>query len=219
MDKKQWAIVLAGGDPVRPELVHRLPSPAYVVAADSGLSQAPALGIEVDAIVGDLDSADTAAVAEAEERGVAVHRHPVDKDATDLELALRHVVETGYRRVVLVGGAGGRIDHFLANALVLTSGEFAPIDVEWLVGDSRLLVVRRQAEITGAPGDHVTILAVGGPAVGVETTGLRWSLQAATLAPGSTHGVSNELTDEQATISLDAGTLLIIHTLRQEEPA
>ena len=52
------AIVLAGGDPVDPALRTMLPADAVVVAADSGLHQGELLGLHVDYVVGDLDSAD-----------------------------------------------------------------------------------------------------------------------------------------------------------------
>src|SRR6185312_10494011 len=82
------AIVLAGGDPVGPELRTFLPDTAVVIAADSGLHQATRLGLHVDYVVGDFDSADPAAVEAARAAGAVVDRHPAEKDATDLELAL-----------------------------------------------------------------------------------------------------------------------------------
>ena len=54
------------------------------------------------------------------------------------------------------------------------------------------------------------LLAVGGPATGITTTGLRWALTDGTLAPGSSRGVSNEFTGDAAEITLTAGVLLAI---------
>src|SRR6476646_2864971 len=80
------AIVLAGGDPVEPTLRTLLPDDAVVIAADSGLHQAEILGLHVDYVVGDLDSADPDAVERARVAGAVVERHPAEKDATDLAL-------------------------------------------------------------------------------------------------------------------------------------
>ena len=82
------AIVLAGGDPVATRIRDHLPADADVIAADSGLHLAGPLGLTVACVVGDLDSADPAAVDAAVAAGATVERHPVDKDATDLELAI-----------------------------------------------------------------------------------------------------------------------------------
>jgi thiamine pyrophosphokinase len=43
-----------------------------------------------------------------------VIRRPPDKDYTDTELALSLLEEKGARRIWLVGGGGGRLDHLLA---------------------------------------------------------------------------------------------------------
>src|SRR5712691_7547391 len=158
------AIVLAGGDPVEPTLRTLLPDGAVVVAADSGLHQADPLGLRVDYVVGDLDSADPAAVERARAAGAVVERHPVDKDATDLELALDVARERGARRITVVGGAGGRLDHFLANVALLASPRFADLEVDARLGDAYVAVAqggRPPHVITGAAGSLVTLLPAG----------------------------------------------------------
>ena len=106
--------------PSSPTLRTRLPEDAVVIAADSGLHQARrSLGLHVDCVVGDLDSADPAAVERGPRRGADVERHPAEKDATDLELAFDCARDRGAQRITVVGGAGGRLDHFLANVALL----------------------------------------------------------------------------------------------------
>jgi thiamine pyrophosphokinase len=205
------ALVFAGGEPLPAELARRLPgADALVVAADSGLEHARALGRRVDLVVGDFDSADPDVVAAAEAEGTTVERHPVAKDQTDLELALRAAAARGASRIVVVGGYGGRLDHFLANALALAGPAADGVAVEWVTGEALVTVVRSEAEIAGEPGDLCSLLAVGGPARGVRTQGLRYPLEGEDLAPGSTRGVSNELTGTVAHVSVEAGTVLAV---------
>lgn len=204
-------LVFAGGDPVDGDVAARLPqSDATVVAADSGVEVALALGRRVDLVIGDFDSADPAAVEAAVASGAEVRRYPTDKDQSDLELALHAARAGGATRVIVVGGYGGRLDHFLANSLLLASPAFADLDIEALVGDSRITVIHRKASLSGAPGDLCSLLAVGGPARGVRTTGLRFPLEGEDLLPGSTRGVSNEFSEPVATVSLDHGALLAV---------
>jgi thiamine pyrophosphokinase len=207
------AIVLAGGDPVEPRVSDLLPADAFVVAADSGVHLAEVLGLRVDCIVGDFDSADPAAVDAAVAGGAAVEQHPVDKDATDLELALVAAQERGAEHVVVVGGSGGRFDHLLANVALLAHARFAGLRIEALVGEARVTVVRgggAPTSIGGAPGDLVSLLPAGGDARGVTTEGLRFPLHAEALAAGTTRGVSNVLVEVPAFVSLEEGTLLVV---------
>lgn len=208
MEKIRTAVVLAGGEPVDPTT--RVPPADLVIAADSGVHHARALGLHVDLVVGDLDSIEGHELDAAVAAGAAVERHATDKDATDLELALRAAVDRGAERIVVAGIGGGRLDHFLANVLVLASAPFAETRIEAIVGSARLAVVHDKAVLDGAPGDLVTLLPVGGAAVGVRTTGLRFALDGERLDPGTTRGVSNELTDSHATVTVDDGVLLVV---------
>jgi len=207
------AVVLAGGDPVAPRVRSLLPGGAIVIAADSGLHQAALLDLEVDLIVGDLDSVDPAALEASIARGARVERHPIAKDETDLELALRAASLLHVERVFVVGGAGGRLDHFLANLVLLASPQLAHLEIEALVGSARVRPIHEIAELHGKPGDLVTLLALGGPARGVRTTGLAYPLDGEDLLPGSTRGVSNELCASSATVSLSEGVVLAVQPL------
>ena len=207
------AIVLAGGDPVEPRLRTLLPDDAVVIAADSGLHQAELLGLHVDYVVGDFDSADPDAVERARIAGAAIERHPVEKDATDLELAFDVARDRGAREVTVVGGSGGRLDHFLANVALLASHRFADLVIDARIGDAHVVVVqggRSPHVITGVAGSLVTLLPIGGDASGITTTGLQYPLQGATLRPGTSRGVSNVLIAERGSVVLEHGTLLVV---------
>ena len=207
MGLRAW--VVAGGelpDAERVEELKRASPPDFLVAADSGADAALALGLRVDVIVGDFDSVSSQALAAAGRQ----RRHPVDKDATDLELALREARDLGAERITLIGGGGGRLDHFLANVALLGGEDLAGVAVDALMGKARLWVVRSRQEITGRSGQVVSLLPLGGPARGVHTSGLRWALSGETLPAGSTRGVSNEMTGSRATVSLEGGVLLAI---------
>jgi thiamine pyrophosphokinase len=204
------AIVFTGGDTPPATALLGLAAPDLVVAADSGLHHAQGLGYRVDLVVGDLDSVDGAALDAAIAAGAEVERHPVAKDATDLELALMAARDRDCGRVVLVGGHGGRFDHLVANTLLLASPELAALEIEARIGAARLFVVRDACELHGVPGDRCSLLPVGGAAVGVRTEGLRFPLRHETLYAGSTRGVSNEFVVETARVALDDGVLLAV---------
>jgi thiamine pyrophosphokinase len=190
-----------------------LPKGAFVIAADSGLEHAAALGLHVDVLVGDLDSASAAAVRAAERAGVRVERHPIDKEATDLELALDYALATGANRVTVVSGGGGaRLDHHLAELVLLASQRYAPLRLDARIGSARAVPVHagKAVTLTGAAGAVLTLLALGGRASGITTSGLRWPLRGEALEPGSTRGVSNEIEAGPVRVELTGGTLLVV---------
>jgi thiamine pyrophosphokinase len=209
------AIVLAGGDPVDAALADDLPRDALVVAADGGLALAGPLGLHVDLLVGDLDSVDPDQRAAAEAAGTRVERHPVDKDATDLELALAAAAGAGVARITVVGGAGGRADHALANWLVLASHEHAACAVRSWSTSARTEVVRpgRPAQLAAPVGSLLSLVPVHGAAIGVTTSGLGFPLDGETLLPGSSRGVSNRFSAPRATVELTDGVLLAVRPL------
>jgi thiamine pyrophosphokinase len=204
------AIVFAGGDPVPVEVAPRLAAEAFVIAADSGLAQAVALGRPVDLVVGDLDSVDLDQLAAARATGSQVEAHPPEKDETDLELALDAALARGARAVTVVGGHGGRLDHLLANLTVLASPRWAAASVDAWLGDAYAVVVRDQAVLAGEAGTLLTLVALGADARGVRTEGLRYPLDDEDLATGTSRGVSNEFVGDRARIELRSGVLLAI---------
>jgi thiamine pyrophosphokinase len=203
------ALVIAGGDAPAP-IDATLAAAPLVIAADSGVGHALALGLAVDLVIGDLDSAVPDHVARAAAAGARVDRFPADKDATDLELALDAARALGATSVTVLGIGGGRLDHLLANLLLLTHDDYADVAVDALDGDTRVAVVRTRRELHGAIGSTVTLLPVGGPVRGITTTGLRWPLTDAELTPATTLGVSNEIVESPASVRVREGVLLAI---------
>ncbi|MGH9026640.1 MAG: thiamine diphosphokinase [Acidimicrobiia bacterium] len=212
------ALLFAGGDAPPADLSRELPDDAFVVAADSGVEHALALGRAVDVAVGDFDSCSPAALPEAKAAGTRIERHPSAKDATDLELALDAARAAGARRITIVGGHGGRLDHLLGNALLLAAPAFADIDLDALMGPARVVVVRAETSLPGRVGELVSLLPIGGPAVGVTTRGLRFPLRREDLHPGTTRGVSNEFTEPEAVVALETGVLLAVQPEYRGQP-
>ncbi len=204
------ALVFAGGDPPEPDAFAHPDGSDLVIAADSGLAHALALGVHVDLVIGDLDSVDPDHLDAAVADGAVVERHPAAKDATDLELALDAALDRGATAIHVVGVGGGRFDHFLTNVLLLAAPRYARARVDAHVGGSHVTVVHEHADLDGTPGGLCSLVPLGGPAVGVLTDGLRYPLRRETLPPGTTRGVSNEFLEARAAVSLASGVLLAI---------
>lgn len=183
-----------------------------VVAADGAADPLLAAGCRPGLVVGDLDSLRPATLALLEEAGVPIERHPVQKDATDGELALRAAVSRGASVVRVAGAFGGpRIDHSIASLTLLALPGLERIDIALVTPTDTIRLVRGPAthRLVGAPGDIVSLLPLSGRVAGVTTTGLRYALEGATLDLGPTLGVSNELVSPEATVTIGDGALIV----------
>ena len=219
-DMEVW--VFAGGEEPEglPESSGGVGGADLVVAADGGLRWAQKLRVQVDVVVGDMDSVEGAALAEAEAGGAEIVKHDPDKDATDLELALRLACERGASSITLIGGHGGRLDHFLGNITLLAALPKG-VQAQALMGETEIFVIRGHGShgakqqggglvISGKPGQLVSLIPWEGDAAGIKTEGLRWPLAGETLPLSTSRGISNEMTSTQASVSLESGTLLVV---------
>lgn len=210
--------VFAGGREIPPDRTLDAGSPSLRIGADSGAELALASGIAVDVVVGDMDSISPSALAALEERGAEIRRHPVDKDATDLELALAHALDAGATAITVIGGGGGRLDHLLGNVAVIAAlADHAA--VTWILEEATGYVVVDSRTIETGVGATFGLVPIGGDAGGVTLTGARWPLADAHLRWGSSLGVSNEAVAPSIEVSVTSGTLLVIVDVRRDVPS
>ena len=213
------AIVVAGGD-AAPDDAAQLTGADLVIAADSGAAWLAATNIRPDLLIGDMDSVEPTLLDQLAADGVAIERHPGDKDASDAELAVGRAVEAGADEVVILGALGGdRLDHELANLLLLGSGAWHGHRLRIVRGGTtvRALPGGEWLTLVGAEGDLVTLLPIDGDAVGVRTVGVRFPLDGETLQLGRSRGLSNLVAHPPAMISLESGTLLVIETRKENK--
>lgn len=211
------AIVVAGGDAASDDAA-QLAGADLVIAADSGAAWLALAGVRPDVVVGDMDSVDAGLLDRLAADGVAIERHPADKDASDAELAVERAVGAGADEVVILGALGGqRLDHEVANLLLLGDAGWRGHRLRIVRGGTtvRALPGGDRLTMVGAEGDLVTLLAINGDAVGVRTHGLRFPLDGGTLRLGRSRGLSNTVEHAPASVSLELGTLLVIESRRE----
>jgi thiamine pyrophosphokinase len=208
------AIIIAGGQFTEADgWRHWIRDGDLVIGADGGAAQAAARGVLPELVVGDMDSLPEEEQETLASRGCRFVPHPRAKDETDLELALTYAVEQGAREIVILGALGGRVDHTLANVLLLALPALAGVPVRIVDGNQELLLARSgdAVKLEGQPGELVSLLPLGGDVHGVTTTGLAWALEDDTLRFGYSRGVSNEMTAASAQIKVEQGYLLVVH--------
>ncbi|GAB1408914.1 thiamine diphosphokinase [Desulfovibrionales bacterium] len=206
-----WVLVANGAFVCTPDLKHVLDTADCVVGVDGGCCHVEVLGRNPDLVLGDLDSVPAELVALYEEQSIEIIRHRVDKDFTDLELALELAMERGATRITVLGATGGRVDHFLANIFALTRCVEHGIPACIRDEAQSITVVDRELMLQGCIGDIVTVLPLTEQADNVWLHGMCYPLHGETLFFGSSRGVSNVLSAPQAQITVGSGRVLVIH--------
>lgn len=175
-----------------------------VIAADAGMRYVSDYRLVADLAVGDFDS--LGYYPETIERIC----HPVEKDDTDLMLAVKIGLERGYRDFCILGAMGGRPDHAFAVYQTL-----AYLDehraVGYLYGDGMAVTLMHPGKLTLRAANErlLSVFAYGSDAKEVTLEGVQYPLDHAMLTASFPLGVSNVITEPIATVRLGEGRLLI----------
>lgn len=202
--------VVAGGELPEPQRFAPFARAAnLVIAADAGYDYLLAMGARPQLLLGDLDSISPTALADARRAAVTMETFPTEKDCTDTELVLREAVRRGAACVLACGTFGDRLDHTLANVLLLASPALRETDVRLLDARQEVRLVHGSVQLRTQPGETISLLPVGGEVRGVTTTGLYYPLSDATLQTGPALGISNVAVGEDVAVRAASGALLI----------
>lgn len=210
-------VIIANGEPPAAADLRRWLRPGdALVCADGGARTALRHGLRPQIVIGDFDSLEAAELGALVAGGAQMVRHPPAKDETDLELALLHAAQHAPGgEIVVLGALGGRIDHALANMLLLAMPALRGCDASIAHGAERITLIDARVGpvervIEGAAGDTVSLIPFGGDAHGVHTDGLQYPLRGESLYVGPARGVSNVLLGARAVVRVSAGMLLCI---------
>ena len=178
----------------------------FVIACDAGYIHAQRADIVPDVIIGDFDSylGDLPG-------GVEIIRTKPEKDDTDTMMALKLAIRRGYRRIMLVGALGGRIDHMLANISLIAFAATKGADLQIVDGHHQIFAVRDgKRRVPRSSWRNLSVFAFDTECTGVTLRGVKYPLEGAVLTNTFALGVSNEFTKDIAEISVESGILIVV---------
>lgn len=184
----------------------------YVICADGGAKHALEIGVTPDVIIGDFDSLPMQEQNKFDKQKTNFITFKREKDETDSELAVKYALEKNYKTLLLFGVLGSRIDHMLTNIFALDYLTNPDADVTIIEGNQDIRVVHDKIKLTGKTGDLVSLIPLKGDVKKIKTTNLKYPLNNETLKFGYSRGISNVFLKNFISISLQGGSLLVIHT-------
>lgn len=184
----------------------------YVVVADGGLKFLLKNGMLPDFFVGDLDSVELEGALKDILKDIPKEIVPVEKDDTDMALAVAKAYEKGYRNILLYGGCGGvRISHTLANIQMMSFYAKKGCSLQMLGDGVRLEILHNASKtLSAAMKGSISVICLSDIAEGVTIQGLKYEYTGA-LTSDRTLGVSNSFVGKDAIVSVENGTLLLVY--------
>ncbi len=172
-----------------------------IIAADSGYISAQKLQISPHTIVGDFDS------ASIPDTDAEIITFPSEKDDTDTMLACKLAIERGANKIDIIGGTGGRADHFLSNVYSIEIFKDIGVNVTLSDGENKITVLKNESLKIKNNSGYFSIFALGD--CNVTANGCKYPLDNYFLTrENPSFAVSNEVIGEYATISVIGKALL-----------
>lgn len=187
----------------------------YMIAADSGMNFLHRNGIIPNVIAGDFDSVSSESLeAFSKMKNVEMLRLNPIKDDTDTEFVIREAIRRGAKEITILGATGTRLDHVLGNMHLLGIAIKEQVSIFLVDTHNRIRMIEKEHTLLKEEqfGDFVSLLPICGDAKGVTLQGMKYPLSNATIPSFSSLGISNEIVEEKAVISIAEGVLLLIES-------
>ena len=186
-----------------------------LLAADRGMKFCYESGIMPDYVMGDFDSISGEIVEYY--RGleaVQLIEFQPEKDDTDTEIAIRKAMELGTSCLVILGALGGRMDHCIANIHLLKLVMDAGVECHLVDEQNDICLISAGCELKkdAQYGKYISFLPFTDQVEGITLEGFKYPLQNYTMKKGTSLGVSNEIQENIAKVSLKKGILLMIQS-------
>ena len=185
-----------------------------LIAADRGVEFFKGTDWQPEVAVGDFDSLSAEGALYLQGlRETEIMRLKPEKDDSDTQSAVNHMIREGAKEILIFGATGTRLDHVLANLGLLSMGKEQGVQIvladQWnyitLVESGTVLKKEEQF------GKYVSFFSVGGDVAGLSLKGFKYPLNRYHLTVADSGlTVSNEITEETAEITYDSGQLLMI---------
>ena len=179
-----------------------------IVAVDSGTEQAYKLFLKPDLIIGDLDSIDEKTIKRAEKDEVQILKYETNKNETDFELALKHVINKEIKDITIIGGEYGEIDHLFGVLTVIISFQedqqilWIHKDQSVLIPNSKKIAIGSNVEFSILPFTNLKNLNI---------SGAQWNLDNENIEFGKSVTLRNISIDNDIVVSVDDGKFCLIY--------
>lgn len=195
-----------------------------IFAVDAGYEALAARGLEMQGVFGDFDSLGYVPTVDSGAQG-QTSRSEIEvfdshKDFTDMDWALNHAIEQGFTNIVMCDGLHKRLDHSLGNLQLMAYAASNGQRI-WGITEEELIVTLDASgglvalDVEAGARGTCSVISHSDEATGVTEEGLEYGLENAHVSNRALWGISNELIETPARISLKTGSLWVFLPLEE----
>lgn len=205
------ALIIGSGVDIKKEIINTL-SYEYVICVDGGLDKAEKLEISPNVIIGDFDSVKKNTLEYYKKSGLLIEEFPPEKDYTDMDLAVEYAVNKGFSEIVLLGASGTRLDHTLANIMLIEKFYKKNIKIKLIDNNNIVQTISDNDKlcIEKKEGCFLSIIPLSDEITGITLKGFKFPLNDVTVKRGETRCISNEVEDTYGEIEIKTGSCVVI---------
>lgn len=204
------ALIIGNGNETEKRIIENIHYD-YIICADGGLERAKKYGIVPDIIIGDFDSVDLSVLKQYESNNIPIEKFPIEKDSTDMELAVEFAISKGYNNIILTGASGSRLDHTLGNIMLMERCFKIGVIITLIDNNNEIKIISDNTDliIDFKEGYYISIIPVDDFIQGLNLEGFKYPLNNVNVQRGSTLCISNQIISINGRITLRKGTAIV----------
>lgn len=215
------AILITGGvapSPILLKDVQKMYPDAPCFCADGGADYCYRAGVRPTYIVGDMDSVSVHAKNWLSEIKVPAYIFSVEKDFSDTQLAIEAIFAEGYEEIIVLGALGGRMDHEMANMMLLTAYGRQGQSLVFLDDQNALRYVGFGKHFISRCNGYIGIVPFSDEGMTLSIEGLYYPLAHTDVPFGESRLVSNVFKNEtEACITIERGDGILVISKDKKE--
>ena len=179
-----------------------------IIAVDGGYNYCRLLNLEVDILIGDMDS------LEIIPDNIIKHVYNKEKDETDTYLAVHYGIDQGYTDFILYGCLGGRIEHTIANIQIIADLCKKGIKIKIVDENTNIYMINKNEviEIEGLKKKYISIFSYSEKST-ISLKGFKYNVVSKDIKNDYPLGIDNETIGTNGNIYVHNGLVLVIERL------
>ncbi len=182
----------------------------YIICADGGSNHIIKTSVKPDLIIGDLDSIEKETLNKLKNSKIEISKFPREKDFTDTELAVEYLISKNVDKIIFMGVLGTRIDHTLANILLLNNLLDRGIQGK-IIGEKNTIFINDSTlKLKKEENTFVSVIPITNEGARITLKGFEYETNEEKFTFASSYGISNRIVEETGIITIKQGRCLIV---------